>query len=116
MSMFHLCYSDMDAKHFVEPLDLGKAVELANLIVAKIKHPVSWINMPVPRDHDDDAYFLPLRDLKISPETELFLGLVHDSDGAAEHAGGSPRRPRQDPRSALRPNAGWRVREPKNWS
>src|SRR5262245_20771874 len=78
----HLCYGDLDAKHFVEPLDLGKAVELDNLIVANLKHPIAWIHMPVPRDRDDDAYFLPLRDLKISPETELFLGLVHDSDGA----------------------------------
>src|SRR5262245_48961786 len=25
---FHLCYGDMDAAHFVEPLDLSKAVEL----------------------------------------------------------------------------------------
>jgi hypothetical protein len=79
---FHLCYGDLDAKHFVQPLDLGKAVELANLIVANLKHPIAWIHMPVPRDRDDDAYFLPLRDLKISPRTELFLGLVHDSDGA----------------------------------
>jgi hypothetical protein len=78
---FHLCYGDLDAKHFVEPLDLGKAVELANLIVANLEHPVAWIHMPVPRDRDDDAYFLPLRDLRIPPETELFLGLVHDSDG-----------------------------------
>jgi hypothetical protein len=37
--------------------------------------------MPVPRNRDDDAYFLPLHDLRISPETELFLGLVRDSDG-----------------------------------
>ena len=72
----------MDAKHFVQPLDLGKAVELANLIVANLRHPTAWIHMPVPRDRDDEAYFLPLRDLKISPDTELFLGLVHDSDGA----------------------------------
>jgi hypothetical protein len=79
---FHLCYGDMDAKHFVEPLDLGKAVELANLIVGNIEHAVAWIHMPVPRDRDDDAYFLPLRDLRISLETELFLGLIHDSDGA----------------------------------
>ena len=46
---FHLCYGDLDAKHFVEPLDLGKAVELADLIVANLKHPVAWIHMPVPR-------------------------------------------------------------------
>jgi len=79
---FHLCYGDMDAKHFVQPLDLGKAVELANLIVTNLKHRIAWIHMPVPRDRDDEAYFLPLRDLKISAETELFLGIVHDSDGA----------------------------------
>jgi hypothetical protein len=45
--------------------------------------------MPVPRNRDDHAYFLPLHDLRISPETELFLGLVHDSDGTE----GARRRP-----------------------
>ena len=34
---FHLCYGDMDAEHFVEPTDLAKAVELANLIIASSK-------------------------------------------------------------------------------
>jgi hypothetical protein len=28
----HLCYGDLDAAHFVDPVDTGKAVELANLI------------------------------------------------------------------------------------
>jgi hypothetical protein len=27
---FHLCYGDLDAKHFIEPADLGKAVEFGN--------------------------------------------------------------------------------------
>jgi hypothetical protein len=78
---FHLCYGDMDAKHFVEPLDLGKAVELANLIVASVKRPVTWIHMPVPVNRDDAAYFAPLKKLQQSPETEVYLGLVHASDG-----------------------------------
>jgi hypothetical protein len=37
--------------------------------------------MPVPRDRTDDAYFAPLRNLKLRPETELYLGLVHMTDG-----------------------------------
>jgi hypothetical protein len=39
--------------------------------------------MPVPVERSDDAYFEPLRDLKLAPATRLFLGLVHDADGAA---------------------------------
>jgi len=78
---YHLCYGDMDAKHFIEPLDLGKAVELANLISASSGRPVTWIHMPVPRDRSDQAYFAPLARLKRSPGMELYLGLVHAQDG-----------------------------------
>ncbi|MFO7276360.1 MAG: hypothetical protein DIU56_004930 [Pseudomonadota bacterium] len=78
---FHLCYGDLDAKHFVEPQSLAKAVELANLIIANSKHAVTWIHMPVPANRDDDAYFAPLEDLRRGPDTELYLGLVHASDG-----------------------------------
>ena len=78
---FHLCYGDLDAKHFVQPEDLGKAVELANLILANAGRPVNWVHMPVPVDRDDDAYFEPLRKLKREAGTELYLGLVHIGDG-----------------------------------
>ncbi|MBA2680567.1 MAG: hypothetical protein H0U76_19495 [Ktedonobacteraceae bacterium] len=37
--------------------------------------------MPVPRNRADEAYFAPLRDLHLHPETKLYLGLVHNSDG-----------------------------------
>ena len=37
--------------------------------------------MPVPRDRADDAYFAPLAGLRLRPETELCLGLVHHTDG-----------------------------------
>lgn len=77
---FHLCYGDMDAKHFVEPQDLGKAVELANLIIASSKHPVTWIHMPVPMSRGDEAYYAPLRQLNRGG-AELYLGLVHGQDG-----------------------------------
>jgi hypothetical protein len=71
----------MDAKHFVEPIDLGKAVELANLIIENSSHAVKWIHMPVPANRDDAEYFQPLVSLKRRPGTELYLGLVHATDG-----------------------------------
>ena len=37
--------------------------------------------MPVPRNRADDAYFQPLRNLKLRSETQLCLGLVHYTDG-----------------------------------
>jgi hypothetical protein len=78
---FHFCYGDNDAKHLIEPLDLTKAVELANLVTASVKRSVNWLHMPVPIDRDDLAYFAPLKALNRAPETELFLGLVHAKGG-----------------------------------
>jgi hypothetical protein len=78
---FHLCYGDMDAKHFVDPVDLTKAVELANLIVSVAGRPVTWIHMPVPAERKDRAYFEPLTRLNRGASTELYLGLVHTEDG-----------------------------------
>jgi len=77
---FHLCYGDYDARHFVEPLDAGKLVEIANRFTETVGRPISYIHMPVPIDRSDDAYFAPLRELRLSPGTELYLGLVH-ADG-----------------------------------
>jgi hypothetical protein len=36
----------------------------------------------VPCGRDDDAYFAPLARLALNPQTELYLGLVHFTDGA----------------------------------
>jgi hypothetical protein len=80
---FHLCYGDLDARHFVEPIDMTKMVELANLIAASVERPIAWLHMPVPVDRDDDAFFMPLRELRLDPGTELYLGLVHAEDGVA---------------------------------
>jgi len=78
---FHLCYGDLDAQHFVQPVDATKMVELANLIAESAKRPIAWMHMPVPVDRSDDAFYAPLRNLKLSAGTELYLGLVHDEDG-----------------------------------
>lgn len=78
---YHLCYGDFRHKHGVEPKDVANMVTIANTITAGLTRPFNWIHMPVPRDRDDDAYFAPLADLKLKPETELFLGLIHYTDG-----------------------------------
>jgi hypothetical protein len=80
---FHLCYGDLDAKHFIEPVDATKMVELANLIGRSVARPTTWVHMPVPIDRTDDAFFAPLKNLRLGPETELYLGLVHAQDGVA---------------------------------
>jgi hypothetical protein len=77
----HLCYGDPGHKHIIEPKDTGLMVDLANQLVRAIRRPVTWFHMPVPRERDDDAYFAPLAGLSLAPETELYLGLVHLTDG-----------------------------------
>jgi hypothetical protein len=79
--LYHLCYGDSNHRHVVEPTDTADMVEFANRVSRQIARPVQLIHMPVPRDRSDDAYFEPLRCLKLRPETELCLGLVHHTDG-----------------------------------
>ena len=77
----HLCYGDPGHKHILEPRDTSSAVAFANGIAARIPRLVNWIHLPVPRDRDDDAYFVPLANLAVGAETEIYLGLVHYTDG-----------------------------------
>jgi methionine synthase II (cobalamin-independent) len=77
----HLCYGDFGARHFLEPRDSGKMVELANALFAATKHPIAYIHMPVPITRTDDAFFTPLRELNLPPAAELYLGVVHAADG-----------------------------------
>jgi hypothetical protein len=78
---YHLCYGDYDHEHFKQPEDAGKLVTIANRVSAGVDRPIGWIHLPVPRDRDDDAYYAPLADLALHDETDLYLGLVHFTDG-----------------------------------
>lgn len=79
--LYHLCYGDSNHRHVIEPTDMGDMVEFANRVSRQIARPIQLIHMPIPRNRADDAYFEPLRRLKLRPETELCLGLVHHTDG-----------------------------------
>src|SRR5262249_28523943 len=77
----HFCYGDPGHKHLVEPKDTGLMVDLGNGVTAASRRAITWLHMPVPRNRDDEPYFAPLRSLRLRPETELYLGLVHLTDG-----------------------------------
>jgi SAM-dependent methyltransferase len=78
---YHLCYGDVQHRHFKEPADAGKLVEVANALAASLGRPLNWIHLPVPRERLDEAYYAPLRDLRLRAESELYLGLLHHTDG-----------------------------------
>ena len=78
---FHLCYGDPGHKHIIEPKDLGTCVTFTNRIVATASRPIQFAHMPVPRDWLTDDYYRPLSDLRVPAETEVYLGLVHYTDG-----------------------------------
>ncbi|PPR11002.1 MAG: hypothetical protein CFH41_01102 [Alphaproteobacteria bacterium MarineAlpha11_Bin1] len=77
----HLCYGDPGHKHIIEPQDLDTCVIYANRITTLSPRSVEFIHMPVPYDRADNAYFAPLARLKLQSKTQLFMGLVHFSDG-----------------------------------
>ena len=79
---FHLCYGDFGAKHYFDPVDAGKMVEVCNALTRNVTHTIAYIHLPVPIDRSDDDFFRPLKELKTTPTTEIYLGLVHGADGA----------------------------------
>jgi hypothetical protein len=83
---YHLCYGSPADEHMVLPKDMGIMVEMTNAVVAGVKRPIQFFHMPVVKARTDDAYFAPLKNLKLRPETELYLGLIHHNDAAGDAA------------------------------
>lgn len=81
--LYHFCYGNSNGKHSVEPASTRDAVDMANAVQALLgdERPIQLIHLPVPIDRDDEAYFVPLADLKLRPGSRMALGLVHLRDG-----------------------------------
>jgi hypothetical protein len=77
----HLCYGNPGGKHIMEPADLSKLVDFSNRLFPLLERQLNWLHMPVPIARADDPYFAALRQLKLPPSTEFYLGLVHPGDG-----------------------------------
>jgi len=79
---YHLCYGSPVDAPLVKQKDMGVGVRLANDIVAALTRPMTFIHMPVSNPAADQAFFAPLANLKLNPEAELYLGLLHPKDAA----------------------------------
>jgi ubiquinone/menaquinone biosynthesis C-methylase UbiE len=78
---FHFCLGhDEQAPRHV-PADLGRMVEVANALAASLDRPVNWVHVPLARERADAAFAAPLRELRLHPETELYLGVLHLGEG-----------------------------------
>ncbi|WP_433286352.1 hypothetical protein ACQPZQ_30190 [Pseudonocardia sp. CA-142604] len=78
---FHLCYGDANHKHFIEPTDTRSMRDVANGVRQTLRRQLDWVHMPVPRGRDDIDYFAPLSELDLDDDTELYLGVIHLTDG-----------------------------------
>ena len=83
---YHLCYGSPADEHVIQPKDAGIMVEMINAVSAGVRRPIQFFHLPVPKPRTDDAFFAPLDGLKLRPETELYLGLVHRDDMAGNAA------------------------------
>ncbi len=81
---YHLCYGSPADEHMVLPRDSGLMVEMVNAIVARVKRPIQFFHLPVIKARTDDAYYAPLKNLKLKPDTQLYLGLIHHNDAAGD--------------------------------
>jgi hypothetical protein len=77
----HLCYGSMNNRHWKEPADTANLVAVANRLARALDRRIDWLHLPVPIARCDDAYFAPLKNLRIDTKTELYLGLLHLDDG-----------------------------------
>jgi ubiquinone/menaquinone biosynthesis C-methylase UbiE len=109
---YHFCYGDVQHRHFTEPGDAGKLVDIANALSASLGRALNWVHMPVPRERTDEAFYAPLQELRLRPETELYLGVVHHTDGIEGTARRIQVARRFSPGFGIATECGWGRRAP----
>jgi ubiquinone/menaquinone biosynthesis C-methylase UbiE len=79
---FHFCLGHDEQAERHAPPDTARMVEIANALSATLERPLNWIHVPMARDRADEEFVAPLRDLRLHPETELYLGALHPGEAA----------------------------------
>jgi SAM-dependent methyltransferase len=79
---FHFCLGHDEQSERHVPQDTSSMVQVANALAATLERPLNWIHMPLATGRNDLAFVAPLRDLRVHPETELYLGALHPVDAA----------------------------------
>jgi ubiquinone/menaquinone biosynthesis C-methylase UbiE len=80
---FHFCVGHDEAEPRHVPADMGRMVEVANALAQALDRPLNWIHMPAAGDQQ--AFLAPLRDLRLQPSTELYLGLIRPGENEGPH-------------------------------
>jgi hypothetical protein len=83
---YHLCYGSPQDEHLLQPNDMSVMVEIANGFIPRLTRRLDFLHLPVPKPRSDAAYFAPLKQLTLPPETTLYLGLIHYADAAGDKA------------------------------
>jgi hypothetical protein len=83
---YHLCYGSPRDEHVVMPKDMAVLREITQAIVDGLTRPLNFLHLPVPQARSDDAYFSPMRDFSLPPETDLYLGVIAENDGEGDRA------------------------------
>jgi len=76
---YHFCYGTLGGWPIVPIKSLDLCVRLANASVARSRRRVDFVHIPAPQDRTDDAFYAPLKNLKLG-DTKLYLGLIHHTD------------------------------------
>lgn len=81
---YHLCYGDFATTQLEKPLTPVAMIELYHKLAERVSRPINWVHMPIPA-HADQSFFEAFRELRLRPETQLYLGLIYgpeDREGA----------------------------------
>jgi len=73
--------ADAESVHPREQLSTAGLAEFSNALAAALPRPISFLHMPTLIEWTEPEDYQPLAELKLDPETELYLGVVHDVDG-----------------------------------
>jgi hypothetical protein len=92
---YHLCYGDYEHTEHTRqehsssealrarrrpPDSAAGAAELAEALCGAVPRAIDYVHIPVPRA-SGAAYFAPFADMTLPANVELYLGLVHNTDG-----------------------------------
>ncbi|HTW86741.1 MAG TPA: hypothetical protein VMD75_01935 [Candidatus Binataceae bacterium] len=80
---YHLCYGTLGGWPMKEATDMALSVKMANAIAKEAGRRVDYFQMAGPRPNrsEEAEFYQPLQNLDIG-EARVFLGLIHDLDGA----------------------------------
>ena len=86
----HLCLGDMNHKALGRMADVAPAVHLANAIARRwpADRPLEYVHLPFAAAEEppptSEAWYAPLRELRLGSGTRLVAGLVHEEQDLAE--------------------------------